>query len=63
MADMFAGTVGVFVFVFLVVLAVLWTILPFAIFRVRRESIETTKLLTQIRNHLVGVPAVPPIDY
>jgi hypothetical protein len=47
-----AGPLGLLFIASAVVLAVLWFTLPFAVFRIRRESINATKLLGEIREQL-----------
>ena len=51
--ELLSGTFGVILGLFPIVLALLWFILPFAVFRMRREAIETTRLVSEIRDHLV----------
>jgi len=42
------GVGGLIVVIFVIALVVLWIVLPFAVFRVRREIIETNRLLREI---------------
>jgi uncharacterized membrane protein len=45
---LFGGVFGLIVVIFLIVLAILWFCLPFAIFGTKRRLDEQTKLLKEI---------------
>ena len=70
MGSVFGGVFGIIFFVFLVVLAILWIMLPFAVFAIRhridamlKESRHTNAHLKALIELQGGVaPAAPAVD-
>ncbi|MCQ8182197.1 hypothetical protein NP603_13830 [Methylomonas sp. SURF-1] len=44
--------------VFALFLAILWTVLPFAVFQMREQSIKQTQILQAIADHLADLKAL-----
>lgn len=51
------GSIGVFGFLFVIFLLILWTLLPFAVFGVKARLDRQVNLLTDIRNELRRINA------
>jgi len=55
--DAIAGSIGVAGFLFIVLLLILWTLLPFAVFGIKDRLDTQTKLLQDIKNELKRINA------
>jgi hypothetical protein len=52
MMETFTGTFGIILIIFLIILGILWFILPFAVFGIKRKLDTMIKLLKEIKDKL-----------